>query len=68
MIMDPGMNGRETFEKVIRLNPSQKALVASGLSQNSELQKAFQLGVSDFISKPYTLEKLGSTVQKVMMS
>ena len=68
MIMDPGMNGRETYEAVIRLYPGQKALIASGLSKNSEMEKAFQLGVGGFIAKPYSLKELGEKIKQVMDS
>jgi len=68
MIMEPGMSGRETYEQVIQLNPKQKALIASGLSKNSDIEKAFQLGASDFLSKPYTLNELRCAVQKAMQS
>jgi PAS domain S-box-containing protein len=66
MVMSPGMSGRETYEKVIRLYPKQKALIASGLSKDSEVEKAFQLGVSGFIAKPYSLEELGRAIQRVL--
>jgi PAS domain S-box-containing protein len=68
MLMDPGMNGRKTYEEVIRLYPEQKALIASGLSKNSEMEKALQLGVNGFIAKPYSLEELGERIQQIINS
>lgn len=68
MIMSPGINGRETYEKIIGFRPKQKALIVSGLSKDSELERAMQLGAQGFLSKPYSLEKLGSTVQQVLRS
>jgi CheY-like chemotaxis protein len=62
MIMAPGMNGREAFEKIITIRPGQKAIIASGFSQNVEVKAALQLGAGGFISKPYTMEQLGKIV------
>ena len=33
MIMFPGMNGRETYEKIIKINNSQKAIISSVFSE-----------------------------------
>ncbi len=66
MDMSPGTNGRETYEKIIDFHPGQKALIVSGLAKNNELERPLQLGVKGFIAKPYSLEKLGSTIQKTL--
>jgi len=50
------------------LYSNQKALIVSGLAEDSEVQKAVQLGVSGFLSKPYLLEELGRSVKQVMNS
>ncbi|HUU40264.1 MAG TPA: ATP-binding protein, partial [Desulfatiglandales bacterium] len=44
MIMDPGINGRETYEMIIKIHPNQKAIIASGFSETEEVKKAQQLG------------------------
>ncbi|MCP3901469.1 MAG: response regulator [Desulfobacteraceae bacterium] len=64
MIMDPGINGRETYEMIIQIHPQQKAIIASGYAQTDEVKKAQQLGVSQFIRKPFTLERIGLAVKK----
>ncbi len=63
MIMDPGINGRETYERIIKIHPGQKAVIASGFSKNDDVQKLNQLGVEGFIKKPYSLEQLGKAVK-----
>jgi len=52
MIM-PGMDGRETFLALQKINPDIKALLASGFSLNGDAQRILDEGVSDFIQKPY---------------
>lgn len=66
MIMDPGMNGRETYEAIVKISPSQRALIASGFSENDEVLKTQGLGAGEFIRKPYTVEQLGRAVQKAL--
>ncbi len=66
MIMDPGMDGLDTYREVIRLHPGQKAIVASGFSETDRIREVKRLGVSRMIKKPYTLEKIGLAVQATL--
>ena len=63
MIMEPGINGRETYEMIIKIVPNQKAIIASGYSETDEVKKAQELGAGIYIKKPYTLEKIGVAVR-----
>jgi PAS domain S-box-containing protein len=63
MIMEPGINGRETYERIINLNPNQKAIIASGFSETDDVKAAQKLGAGQYIKKPYTLEKIGIAVR-----
>lgn len=63
MIMDPGINGRETYERVIKIHPHQKAVIASGFAETDEVREAQRLGAGPFIKKPFTLEKIGSAIK-----
>ncbi|MFH0730739.1 MAG: ATP-binding protein [Pseudomonadota bacterium] len=64
MIMDPGMDGLETYKKVIALHPGQKAIITSGYSETQRVREAQKLGVGDYLKKPYAIEKLGAAVKK----
>ncbi len=63
MIMDPGMNGRRTYEQIIKIHPGQKAIIVSGFSENGEVKKAQHLGAGRFLGKPYTLAQIGESVK-----
>ncbi len=65
MMMEPGMNGRQTYEKIIKINPGQKALIASGYSENHDVKRALELGAGGFIKKPYSMRELLLAVQSV---
>ncbi|MBN1106155.1 MAG: response regulator, partial [Deltaproteobacteria bacterium] len=57
MIMDPGMDGLETYEKILAIHPGQKAVIASGFSESQRVRRAQELGAGAYIKKPYTFEK-----------
>jgi signal transduction histidine kinase/ActR/RegA family two-component response regulator len=66
MIMDPGINGREAYEKILSIHPNQKALLVSGFSENAEVDKALALGAGGFIKKPYSMHELGTAIRKIL--
>ena len=68
MLMEPGLNGRQTYEAIRQLCPNQKAIVASGFSESNEVKATMQLGASGFIKKPYTIDTLGRAIKKALVS
>ena len=64
MVMPKGMNGRETYERIIKIRPGQKAVIASGYAKTGEVDAAQGLGAGKYIKKPYTLEKIGVAVKE----
>jgi PAS domain S-box-containing protein len=64
MIMAPGINGRETYERILRIRPGQKAVIASGFSETEDVEAARRLGAGGFIKKPYSMTQLGRAVQQ----
>jgi PAS domain S-box-containing protein len=63
MIMDPGIDGLETYKRITLLHPKQKAIIASGFSETDRVKEAQRLGAGQYIKKPYTLEKLGIAIR-----
>jgi len=63
MAMPPGMNGLETFEELLRVNPIQKAILSSGLLRSDEIHHARELGIASMLAKPYRLAELARTVR-----
>jgi signal transduction histidine kinase/HAMP domain-containing protein len=59
MIMDPGIDGLETYRRIVGMHPGQKCVIASGFAENERVQEAQRLGAGAYIRKPYTLEKIG---------
>ena len=64
MIMDPGMDGLDTYKKVLEVHPRQKAIIVSGFSETDRVTAAHALGAGAYVKKPYIIEKLGLAVRK----
>ena len=63
MIMDPGISGRETYARIIKLHPKQKAIIVSGFTETSEVRETQKLGAGPFIKKPFTIEQIGIAIK-----
>ena len=64
MIMDPGMDGLDTYKKVLEVHPRQTAIIVSGFSETDRVTAAHALGAGAYVKKPYIIEKLGLAVRK----
>ncbi|MDP1989581.1 MAG: PAS domain S-box protein [Syntrophales bacterium] len=63
MIMDPGIDGLETYKRVQEINPKQRAIIVSGFSETERVKKTQNLGAGAYIRKPYLMEKIGVAVR-----
>ncbi|MGV8074716.1 MAG: response regulator [Syntrophobacteraceae bacterium] len=63
MIMDPGLDGLETYRNILKLHPRQKAIIVSGFSETERVKEARKLGVGAYIKKPFLFETLGEAVR-----
>ena len=64
MIMEPGLDGLDTYKRILKFHPGQKAIIASGFSETERVKEAQRLGAGKYIKKPYTLEKIGIAVRE----
>ena len=64
MIMEPGLDGLDTYAKALEIKPGQKAIIASGFSETDRVKQAQNLGAGAYVKKPYTIEKLGLAVRE----
>lgn len=64
MIMDPGINGRQTYEKIIELHPGQKAVIASGFAETDDVKQTMALGAGKFVKKPFSLHEIGKAIKE----
>ena len=65
MVM-PGMDGKETFIELKKINPAVKAILATGYSLDADSQKVLDEGVLGFIQKPFSLNSLDDAICEVL--
>ncbi|MCG6534848.1 MAG: response regulator, partial [Syntrophales bacterium LBB04] len=63
MIMDPGIDGLETYKRVLKINPHQKAIIVSGFSETDQVKEAQRLGAGLYVKKPYVMGKIGVAIR-----
>jgi PAS domain S-box-containing protein len=63
MIMEPGIDGLDTYKEILELHPNQKAIIASGYSETDRVKEAKRLGAASYVRKPYLLDKIGKVVR-----
>ncbi len=66
MIMDPGIDGLDTYRAILTLRPDLKAVIASGYAETGRVKKALSLGAGPYVKKPYSLEKIGLAVRQAL--
>ncbi|WP_457577450.1 response regulator [Desulfomarina sp.] len=64
MVMEPGINGYETYKEILKIVPDQKAIVASGFFNPVELNKIRELGVIHYLAKPLNLSDLALAIHE----
>jgi PAS domain S-box-containing protein len=67
MIM-PGMGGRETFERLKRINTRVRVILSSGYSVEGQAQDIIDQGALTFIQKPFSANNLSEKIREVLES
>ena len=68
MIMDPGIDGLETYRRIISVHPGQKAIITSGYAETDRVKETLALGAGAYVKKPYMMETLGLAVKEELGS
>ena len=63
MIMEPGIDGLETYRQILEIHPDQKAIITSGYAETDRVKEAKRLGAGSYLRKPYTVEELGRVIK-----
>jgi signal transduction histidine kinase/ActR/RegA family two-component response regulator len=59
MVMEPSISGLETYQRIKKIYPDQKAIIVSGYSKSEAVLMAQDLGAGAFVKKPYTILDMG---------
>jgi len=63
MIMAPGIDGCETYRRILEFQPLQKAIIASGFSESDRVREAQRLGAGEYVRKPFTLDRIARALR-----
>jgi signal transduction histidine kinase/CheY-like chemotaxis protein len=66
MIMSPGISGRETYSRIIRMYPEQKAIIVSGYAETEDVKETLRLGAGAFLKKPLMIGDLANTAHSLL--
>jgi len=61
-----GMGGQETVKRLRQTDPSIKALVSSGYSNDPVMANYQEYGFAGVVSKPYRMQQLGEAIRRVL--
>ncbi|MGD8716754.1 MAG: 7TM diverse intracellular signaling domain-containing protein [Desulfobacterales bacterium] len=64
MVMHPGIDGLETYRRIISHHPEQKAIIASGYSESERVKALQKMGGGGYVRKPFTMEQIGCAVRR----
>jgi len=61
-----GMGGKQAIVELLGINPKVKVIVSSGYTSDSILSNYKEFGFKGFLEKPFTLDSLLLTIQRVI--
>jgi CheY-like chemotaxis protein len=64
----PGLDGKQTYEKLHELMPTLPVILSSGYSINGQATEILQKGGNGFIQKPYNISQLSQKINDVLKS
>lgn len=66
MILEPGIDGLETYRRILDLRPGTPAVLASGYAKTERVQQCQALGAGEYLQKPFTVQELGAALSAVL--
>ncbi len=62
----PGMDGRECYEKLRKIDPAVKVILATGFSRNGRVKELIDMGVMGFLQKPFRMKDLAEMLGELL--
>ncbi|MHB1131506.1 MAG: PAS domain S-box protein [Chloroflexota bacterium] len=63
MVMPGGMDGAESFRRILEVRPGQKVIIVSGYAETELVREALRLGAGAFHQKPLSMDRLARAVR-----
>ncbi len=64
----PEMNGKETLEKLMKIDKNVRVVLSTGYSIDNEAKDMLELGFKGFLQKPFKVEELSRKIREVLDS
>lgn len=61
-----GMGGKDTIKKLLEIDPEVKAIISSGYSNDPMMSEYKRYGFSDVVAKPYEVEDLHQSINRII--
>ncbi len=62
----PGLTGKELARNLLEIRPDIPIVICTGFSEQIDGKEAREIGIRDFLMKPYVISKLGKSIRKVL--
>ena len=62
----PGVDGRETFDRIRKIQPDMPVMLSSGYSIDGQAQEILAKGGNGFIQKPFQIAELSQAIRKIL--
>jgi DNA-binding NtrC family response regulator len=65
-LMMPGMNGMEALRQILEIDPGIDVILMTGFYSTESAVQAIQAGATDYLPKPFSIEKLRQRIGQLM--
>ena len=62
----PEMGGKQCLQKLLKIDPQVKVLIASGFSADASVKESIQRGAEGFVTKPFRIKELLLAVKRIL--
>jgi len=61
----PEMNGLDAFKKIKQIRPDIECIIITALKESDLIREAMSIGIREYLYKPFTVDQLEQSVEKV---
>jgi signal transduction histidine kinase/nitrogen-specific signal transduction histidine kinase len=64
MLLGNGINGKQTYQEILKFKPEQKAVIVTGFAKNEDVKATLAMGAFGCLHKPYSKAELEDIVYR----
>jgi PAS domain S-box-containing protein len=62
----PGMGGKKCLKEILKIDPSQRVIIASGYSVSDAVNDVLEIGAKGYLQKPYDLAPMLNFIREIL--